>query len=196
MFEEFHYQIEEIHNQLVRNSRLAFNRPSLFNNNNLTNFNCCNINTTAMLPYSTSIRTNVTTSSSARCCGNPRPGCECTSDFVSHIIEKPRQPNFSTYSVRCPTPPPIVERYVERAPTPEPDIIEKVLIKPQPQKYIERIIEKPRVPPPIIKCKEVIEPPKPPIYKTKIVDVDYTPRSRQTSECDCCCDCYTENKKV
>ena len=119
---------------------------------------------------------NPSSTSSFRC-PNPRNGCECTTQFANHLMtdqhhynnynNNSRVPQFSSYSVRCPTPPPIIERYVERAVTPEPDIIEKILVKPQPQKYIERIIEKPRVPPPIIKCKVEFEPPKPPIYKTR-----------------------------
>jgi hypothetical protein len=28
--------------------------------------------------------------------------------------------------IRCPTPPPIYERFIERVPTPEPEIIERV----------------------------------------------------------------------
>ena len=97
--------------------------------------------------------------------------CPCSSDFVTCVEttthSKSRAPTFSSYTIRCPTPPPIVERFVERAPTPEPDVIERVIVKPQPQRYIERIIEKPRIPPPVIINKEVTEPAKPPIYKTK-----------------------------
>ncbi len=36
--------------------------------------------------------------------------------------------NYSREMIRCPTPPPIYERFVERAPTPEPEIIERVSI--------------------------------------------------------------------
>ena len=35
----------------------------------------------------------------------------------------------------------MIQRVVERAPTPEPDVVERVIVRPQPQQLIERIIE-------------------------------------------------------
>ena len=78
--------------------------------------------------------------------------------------------------IRAPTPPPVIQRVVERAPTPEADIVERVIVRPQPQQLIERIIERPRTPPPKIIDKEICEPAPPPIVRTRIVKVDHSPR--------------------
>lgn len=78
--------------------------------------------------------------------------------------------------IRAPTPPPVIQRVVERAPTPEADVVERVIVRPQPQQLIERIIERPRTPPPKIIDKEICEPAPPPIVRTRIVKVDHSPR--------------------
>jgi hypothetical protein len=51
-----------------------------------------------------------------------------------------------------------------------------VIVRPQPQQLIERIIERPRTPPPKIIDKEICEPAPPPIVRTRIVKVDHSPR--------------------
>jgi len=79
-------------------------------------------------------------------------------------------------TIRAPTPPPIIQRVVERAPTPEADVFERIIIRPQPQQLIERIIERPRTPPPRIIEKEICEAAPPPIVRTRIVKVDHSPR--------------------
>jgi len=61
----------------------------------------------------------------------------------------------------------VIQRVVERAPTPEPDVVERVIVRPQPQQLIERIIERPRTPPPKIIDKEICEPAPPPIVRTR-----------------------------
>lgn len=78
--------------------------------------------------------------------------------------------------IRAPTPPPVIQRVVERAPTPEADVVERVIVRPQPQQLIERIIERPRTPPPRIIDKEICEPAPPPIVRTRIVKVDHSPK--------------------
>jgi UTP-glucose-1-phosphate uridylyltransferase len=79
-----------------------------------------------------------------------------------------------------------------RAPTPEPDVIERITVKQHPQRIIERIVEKPRTPAPQIINRQVCEPAPPPIYKTKVVEVDHSPRQNRetniTDPCSCCCD--------
>ena len=45
----------------------------------------------------------------------------------------------------------------------------KIIIRPQPQLYIEKIVECPRKPPPRIIDQEVIEKAPPPIVKTQLV---------------------------
>ena len=54
--------------------------------------------------------------------------------------------------------------------------LKKVIVRPQPQQLIERIIERPRTPPPKIIDKEICEPAPPPIVRTRIVKVDHSPR--------------------
>ncbi|RNA38618.1 hypothetical protein BpHYR1_012062 [Brachionus plicatilis] len=83
--------------------------------------------------------------------------------------------------IRAPTPPPVIQRVVERAPTPEPDIVERVIVRPQPQQLIERIIERPRTPPPRIIDKEICEPAPPPIVRTRIVKVDHSAKHYSSS---------------
>ncbi|KAL7677288.1 hypothetical protein ACOME3_003524 [Neoechinorhynchus agilis] len=74
--------------------------------------------------------------------------------------------------VRCRTPPPLVKRIVERVPTPEPQIVERVVVRPAPQTIVERVIERPRTPPPRIVHREVTESPQPTIVRTRVVKVD------------------------
>ncbi|CAF1623958.1 unnamed protein product [Rotaria magnacalcarata] len=74
--------------------------------------------------------------------------------------------------VRTRTPPPIIKRVVERAPTPEPTIMERVIIRPQAQEIVERVIEQPRTPPPRIVQKEMQEEAPPPIVRTRVIKVD------------------------
>ncbi len=90
--------------------------------------------------------------------------------------------------VRAPTPPPLIQRVVEREPTPEPVVVErvsifvhflknsnhifeklwhKVIVKPKPQRVIERVIERPSTPPIKIIDKEIDEPEPPPIIRTR-----------------------------
>ena len=87
--------------------------------------------------------------------------------------------------VRAPTPPPIIKRVVERAPTPEAPVMERVsvfvarsksflfltnaqvIIRPQAQEIVERVIEQPRTPPPRIIEKEMQEEAPPPIVRTR-----------------------------
>jgi len=79
--------------------------------------------------------------------------------------------------VRCPTPPPIIKRVVERAPTPEAPVMERVIIRPQAQEIVERVIEQPRTPPPRIIQKEMHEEAPPPIVRTRVIKVDRPLRS-------------------
>ncbi|CAM4888481.1 unnamed protein product [Rotaria socialis] len=79
--------------------------------------------------------------------------------------------------VRAPTPPPIIKRVVERAPTPEAPIMERVIIRPQAQEIVERVIEQPRTPPPRIIQKEMQEEAPPPIVRTRVIKVDRPHRS-------------------
>lgn len=74
--------------------------------------------------------------------------------------------------VRAPTPPPIIKRVVERAPTPEAPVMERVIIRPQAQEIVERVIEQPRTPPPRIIQKEMHEEAPPPIVRTRVIKVD------------------------
>lgn len=69
--------------------------------------------------------------------------------------------------IRIATPPPVIHRVVERARTPEPEVIERVIVRPQPQQVIEKIIERPRTPPPKIINTEVNEPAPAPIVRTR-----------------------------
>ena len=88
--------------------------------------------------------------------------------------------------VRAQTPPPIIKRVVERAPTPEAVVMERVgvkykkrlfpgffssqvIIRPQPQEIVERVIEQPCTPPPRIIQKEMHEEAPPPIVRTRYV---------------------------
>ncbi|CAF1171299.1 unnamed protein product [Adineta steineri] len=79
--------------------------------------------------------------------------------------------------VRARTPPPIIKRVVERAPTPEALVMERVIIRPQPQEIVERVIEQPRTPPPRIIQKEMHEEAPPPIVRTRVIKVDRPVRS-------------------
>jgi hypothetical protein len=45
----------------------------------------------------------------------------------------------------------------------------QVIVRPQPQQLIERIIERPRTPPPKVIEKEINEPAPPPIVRTRFV---------------------------
>jgi hypothetical protein len=56
------------------------------------------------------------------------------------------------------TPPPVVNTTYERAPTPEPDVIEKIYIKREPQQIQEIVYQRPRTPPPVIIERQYIEP--------------------------------------
>ena len=94
--------------------------------------------------------------------------------------------------VRAPTPPPIIKRVVERAPTPEAPVMERVsvnrsmrksllpfslidqvIIRPQAQEIVERVIEQPRTPPPRIIEKEMQEEAPPPIVRTRFVFINF-----------------------
>lgn len=99
--------------------------------------------------------------------------CSSMSDYEGRdrpLVRCPRD------VIRAPTPPPVIQRVVERAPTPEADVVERVIVRPQPQQLIERIIERPRTPPPKIIDKEICEPAPPPIVRTRIVKVDHSPK--------------------
>ncbi|CAF1071318.1 unnamed protein product [Rotaria sordida] len=74
--------------------------------------------------------------------------------------------------VRASTPPPIIKRVVERAPTPEPAMMERVIIRPQAQEIVERVIEQSHTPPPRLIQKEMQEEAPPPIVRTRIIKVD------------------------
>jgi len=74
--------------------------------------------------------------------------------------------------VRAPTPPPIIKRVVERAPTPEAPVMERVIIRPHAQEIVERVIEQPCTPPPRIVQKEMHEEAPPPIVRTRVIKVD------------------------
>ena len=95
---------------------------------------------------------SISSISDYECRGQERPLVRCPRDVI-----------------RAPTPPPVIQRVVERAPTPEPDVVERVIVRPQPQQLIERIIERPRTPPPKIIDKEICEPAPPPIVRTRYV---------------------------
>ncbi|CAF1559559.1 unnamed protein product [Didymodactylos carnosus] len=83
--------------------------------------------------------------------------------LISREVRRPRD------VIRAPTPPPIIKRVVERAPTPEAPIMERVIIRPQAQEIVERVIEQPRTPPPRIIQKEMHEEAPPPIVRTRLV---------------------------
>jgi len=83
-----------------------------------------------------------------------------------------------TDTVREPTPAPIVRQEVERAPTPEGDIVERTVYKREPQEIIEKVIQQPRKPAPRTVVKVVQEPRPAPITRTKCVLVE--PRNRGT----------------
>ncbi|KAL7675163.1 hypothetical protein ACOME3_001428 [Neoechinorhynchus agilis] len=122
-----------------------------------------------------------TTRQTPKSCRTPRTSrsisaesCYCSDtsndDEISiSVFDHPRE------VLRMPTPPPILRRIVERAPTPTPFVIERVIIKPSPQRIVERIIERPQTPPPKIVEKEVFETPPPPIIKTRIIKVEAWP---------------------
>ena len=55
----------------------------------------------------------------------------------------------------------------ERAPTPEPDVIEKVYIKREPQQIYETIYERPKTPPPVVIEKQEVEPAPAALYTCK-----------------------------
>lgn len=67
----------------------------------------------------------------------------------------------STYTrnvYREQTPPPVIKQIYERAPTPEPDYVEKVFIKREPQVIYETLYEKPKPKSPVVIEKFEIEP--------------------------------------
>jgi len=106
--------------------------------------------------------------------------CSSMSDYEGRdrpLVRCPRD------VIRAPTPPPVIQRVVERAPTPEADVVERVIVRPQPQQLIERIIERPRTPPPRIIDKEICEPAPPPIVRTRIVKVDHSPKHYYQNQC-------------
>lgn len=70
------------------------------------------------------------------------------------------------------TPPPQVETCYSRDPTPEPDIIEKIIIKKCPQRIIENITQKPKKPPPRVIFRVHYEPPPPPIVRRSCMPVE------------------------
>jgi hypothetical protein len=78
--------------------------------------------------------------------------------------------------IREPSPAPIIRRDVQRAPTPEPDVIERLIYRREPQQIIERVIEQPKKPPPRVVTKVINEPRGQPIVRTRCVLVD--PRTR------------------
>jgi hypothetical protein len=80
---------------------------------------------------------------------------------------------------RCPTPPPVVNTIYERLPTPEAEVIERVVIKKKPRRIIEKIIEKPRKPSPIFIEREVFEEEPEPIVRTQVVSV--SPTAKQST---------------
>ncbi|UJR09119.1 hypothetical protein I4U23_013366 [Adineta vaga] len=96
-------------------------------------------------------------------------------EYQGQIITRDMQ--CSRDVVRAQTPPPIIKRVVERAPTPEALVMERVIIRPQPQEILERVIEQPRTPPPRIIQKEMHEEAPPPIVRTRVIKVDRPVRS-------------------
>lgn len=51
--------------------------------------------------------------------------------------------------------------------------ISKVVVRPQPQHVINRVIERPITPPPIVVHKEVTELAPPPVYTTRFVNTRF-----------------------
>jgi len=95
--------------------------------------------------------------------------------MITREVRRPRD------VIRAPTPPPIIKRVVERAPTPEAPVLERVIIRPQAQEIVERVIEQPRTPPPRIIQKEMHEEAPPPIVRTRVIKV-YRPVRQQFSQ--------------
>lgn len=96
-----------------------------------------------------------------------------------------RQPQTTRDVCRASSPPPVHQRVYQRLPTPEPDVHEQVIVRPSAQHYIERIIERPRTPSPIVRTHEVNEPAKQPIYTCRVVDVEHRPRMRRHLSQNC-----------
>ncbi|CAF2526428.1 unnamed protein product [Rotaria sp. Silwood2] len=91
-------------------------------------------------------------------------------EYRSQMIT--RETRCSQDIVRAATPPPIIKRVVERAPTPEPPTMERVIIRPQAQEIVERVIEQSYTPPPRFIQKEMQEEAPPPIVRTRLIKVD------------------------
>ncbi len=78
-----------------------------------------------------------------------------------------RVPTHTRNVYRDKTPPPVVNTSYERAPTPEPDVIEKIYIKREPQQIYETIYERPKTPPPVVIEKTEVEAPPAALYTCK-----------------------------
>ncbi|CAF3520101.1 unnamed protein product [Rotaria sp. Silwood1] len=91
-------------------------------------------------------------------------------EYESRMIT--RETRCTQDVVRVATPPPIIKRVVERAPTPERPTMERVIIRPQAQEIVERVIEQPHTPPPRFIQKEMQEDAPPPIVRTRLIKVD------------------------
>jgi len=89
-----------------------------------------------------------------------------------------RVPTHTRNVYRDKTPPPVINTTYERAPTPEPDVIEKIYIKREPQQIYETIYERPKTPPPVVIEKTEVEAPPAALYTCKVVDVDHGARNQ------------------
>ena len=99
---------------------------------------------------------------------------ELSHDDLSHR----RQGRFRQQTIRLPDEPPRRKEVRQRLLTPEPDLLERLLIRRQGQDVIEEIIEEPFTPPPRIEEKIVYEESGPPQVTRKVVRVP--PSQQQT----------------
>ena len=112
-------------------------------------------------------------------CGGKPPG-DC----------KVSPPKKRTEILRDKTPEPIIKKCVTRLPTPEPDVIEKVIVRRQPQVILECVYEQPNKPPPIIKYRCEYEPAPEIIVKKHCIFVEPTPRCCPQPKPPKCCPQY------
>ena len=68
-----------------------------------------------------------------------------------------RTPQMTRNVYRDKTPEPVINTKYERAPTPEPDVIEKIYVKREPQQVFETIYQRPKTPPPLVLERHFIE---------------------------------------
>jgi hypothetical protein len=86
-------------------------------------------------------------------------------------------PHKSVETIRDPTPAAVVRRVVNRAPTPLPDVVERVHIKREPQTVIENVLEQPRKPPPRVVERVEVEAAPPSVVNNSCIYVDPRPKA-------------------